>query len=136
MSKRVKKWIKQIYSNIMWKAHKIIFFRIVRMVLKISYNTFFLEGSLKDKYQAMKTSFFRFIGVKSTCIAKNNVPCLLYFREILCTLRVFGTCWNIWSTLFIPKQIIYIYTRKSKLKCKWKKLKSLLKMKIKNWHLA
>lgn len=136
MSKRVKKWIKQIYSNIMWKAHKIIFFRIVRMVLKISYNTFFLEGSLKDRYQAMKTSFFRFIGVKSTCIAKNNAPCLLYFREILCTLRVFGTCWNIWSTLFIRKQIIYISMRKSKLKCKWKKLKSLLKMKIKNWHLA
>lgn len=43
---------------------KLLFLRNFRMVLKISYNTFFLEGSLKDKYQAMKTSFFRFIGGK------------------------------------------------------------------------
>lgn len=33
------------------------------MVLKISYNPFFLEGSLKDKYQTMKMIFFFwFIG--------------------------------------------------------------------------
>lgn len=130
MSKRVKKWIKQIYNNIMWKAHKIIFLEMSEWYSKYLIIPFFRRVVERNRVSS------GLLGVKSTCIAKNNAPCLLYFREILCTVRVFGTCWNIWSTLFIRKQIIYIYTRKSKLKCKWKKLKSLLKMKIKNWHLA
>lgn len=50
------------------------------MVLKISYNTFFLEGSLKDKHQAMKTSFFRFCWGKVDMHRQEQCPLSFVFQ--------------------------------------------------------
>lgn len=59
------------------------------MVLKISYNPFFLEGSLKDKYQTMKMIFFLVYWGYSRHASRRTMPLVFCISEKIFALLVY-----------------------------------------------